>query len=365
MNNIITYAQNTLETFEDLPFTPVDSLILSSIAYIHFPEIISSNSTMEPLRLCDFYRAEYFHDMFNHILVLMQENMKQLFFALAASPRYRNIRIIDFTEQLDSETQKQFSATTFQITPYMAYVAFRGTDDSLVGWKEDFNMAFQFPIPSQLEAVHYLEQTVQKCQGNIYLGGHSKGGNLAVYAAAMCQSSTQHRIKDIFSHDGPGFLESTLTSHEFRSIIPFIRKTLPQSSIVGMLLENQEQFRIVKSNRVGLLQHDPFSWIVEDGDFIYIEDLSKNARYADKTLTDWLHKITVEDRERFIDALYGVLSTSGISSIDDLKAEWQIALPATIHAMSQLDNDTKKFLLHTFKELASLGIKNFTIFGKS
>lgn len=362
MNNIITYAQNTLETFDVLPFSPVDSLILSSMAYIHFPTGISDKTMVEHLRLCDLYRAEYFQGMFEHIL--MQEKMKQLFFALAASPRYRDIRIINFTEQLDPETQKQFSATTFQLTPELAYVAYRGTDDSLIGWKEDFNMAFQSPIPSQLEAVRYLEQTASDCFGKIFIGGHSKGGNLAVYAAAMCNPTIQHRIGAIFSHDGPGFLESTLESREFQIIIPFIQKTLPQSSVVGMLLENQEQFRIVKSSRSGLLQHDPFSWIIEEHDFVYIDGLTKNARYTDKTLTDWLNQISVEDRERFIDALYGILTTSGMSSVDDLKADWHAAFPSTIHAMSQLDNDTKKFLLHTLGELASLGIKNFPLLGK-
>ena len=131
-----------------------------------------------------------------------------------------------------------------------------------------------------------------------------------------------------------------------------------------MLLENQENFQIIKSSKTGLLQHDPFTWLVEENDFIYIEKLNKDARFADKTLTDWLHSISVEDRERFVDALYMVLSSGGMTTLDDLRADWQVGLPASIHALSQLDSDTKKFLLHTLKELAGFGIKNFPLLGK-
>ena len=364
MNNIITYAQTNLDTFDVQPFGPVDSLILSSLAYIHFPQALSDLNCWKGIRLCELYRAEYFPEMFSHILV-MQEDLKQLFFALAASPRFRDLRIMGFTEQWDESSQKQFSATTFQFAPDFTYVAFRGTDASLIGWKEDFNMAFQCPVPSQLEAVKYLEKASFYCTGALHVGGHSKGGNLAVYASAMCQKNTQERILSIHSHDGPGFLESVLASEKFQSITQRIQKTLPQASIVGMLLENQEEFQIVKSNRSGLLQHDPFSWLIEEKQFVYIEKLARDARFADKTLTDWLHGISPDDRERFVDSLYAVLTSGGLTTVDDLRKDWHTALPATIHAMTQLDSDTKKFLLHTLKELASLGLKNVPLLGKS
>ena len=180
----------------------------------------------------------------------------------------------------------------------------------------------------------------------------------------MCRQNIQNRIEKIFSHDGPGFLESTLASSEFLQIAPRIEKTLPQSSIIGMLLEHQEDYTIVKSNKIGLLQHDQFTWEIEDNNFIYIDKLTKDAKFADKTLTDWLKQISEEDRERFVDALYSVLVANHLTSIDDFRADWQTAIPATFHALSQLDGDTKKFLLHTLKVLASMGLKNVTMFGK-
>ena len=362
MKNIVTYTQENLDTFDKLPFNSVDSLILSSAAYIHFPDVIPEVENWKGIRLQELYRAEYFEEMFHNIP--LTSDTRQLFFALAASPRFRDIRVMGYTEQYDMTSEKQFSAMTFQLNPNLCYIAYRGTDSTLIGWKEDFNMAFQSPIPSQEEAVRYLEKAALYCPGKILTGGHSKGGNLAVYAAAMCRENIQSRIEKIFSHDGPGFLESTLQSREFQYISSRIEKTLPQSSIVGMLLEHQEDFRIVKSNKTGLLQHDQYTWEIEENDFIYIEKLTKDAKYADKTLTEWLNQISPQDRERFVDALYSVLNANQLTTLDDFRTDWQTAIPATIHAATQLDNDTKKFLLHTLRKLASMGIKNFSIFGK-
>ena len=364
MNNIIAYTRNTLDTFDQRPFHSVDSLVLASAAYIHFPHSLQELEGFQGMRLQELYRAEYFDEMFVNI-PLFSEDIKTLFFAMAASPRYRDIRVKAYTEQYDLRTEKQFSAVTFQIDSQLCYIAFRGTDATLVGWKEDFNMAFQSPIPSQEEAVRYIEKTAIYCPGKLYVGGHSKGGNLAVYASAMCRENVQSRIERIFSHDGPGFLESTLQSAEFKNISQRVEKTLPQSSVIGMLLEHQENFHIVKSNKSGLWQHDQFNWLVEDHDFVYIENLTKNATYADRTLTDWLKKISVDERERFVDSLYSVLAVNNLTSLDDLRSNWQTVIPTTLHAAAQLDGDTKKFLLHALKELAALGIKNVTMFGKT
>ena len=362
MNNIITYTQENFHTFEQLPFGPVDSLVLSSAAYIHFPDVIPEVSGWRGIRLQELYLAEFFEEMFHNIPLL--EDTKQLFFALAASPRFRDVRVMGYTEQFDFVSEKQFSATTFLVQPGLYYIAFRGTDSTLVGWKEDFNMSFKSPVPSQEEAVRYIEKAALYCPGKILTGGHSKGGNLAVYAAAMCRENIQSKIERIYTHDGPGFLETTLRKPEFQKISSRIEKTLPQSSVIGMLLEHRKNFDIVKSTGLGLLQHDQFTWEIEGNNFVYIENLTKNAKFTDKTLSDWLNHLTEEERERFVDALYSVLNANNLTSIDDFKAEWQTAIPATLHAISQLDGNTRKFILHTLKKLASLGIKNVSMFGK-
>ena len=357
MRNIITYAEETLATFDRQPFNRVDSLILSWAAYLRLPEERLEAHDWRGVRLGDLFRAEDFGCLFQRHWDV--PSSRKLLTALAASPRFRDIRAMDYTQQMDAGLEKQFAAVTFQWEDRWGYIAFRGTDSTLVGWKEDFNMAFQYPVPSQEAAQRYLAQAAKHCKGELRVGGHSKGGNLAVYAAAHSAQEVQERLVRVYSHDGPGFLAAVLQSGEFQAIASRLDKTLPQSSLVGMLLEQQENFRIVKSDRVGLWQHDPFSWQVEGNDFCLQEELTPDAQYLDKTLNRWISSLTTAERERFVDSLYALVDAAHIETLAQLRAQWQESVPAILKAASQLDPDTKEFLFQTGMALVALGVKNF------
>lgn len=357
MNNIVTYAEKNLNPITLENFTSVDSLILSWMSYLHFPNSQKDIHGWTGIRFSELFCAEYFPSMFEAIWD--PESTQRLFTAMVASPRYRNIQILGFTEETDIITEKQFAAVTFQLTEQLCYISFRGTDSTLVGWKEDFNMAFQYPIPSQESAVTYLSEASQHCSGYIKVGGHSKGGNLAVYAAANSTDEIRQRIHKIYSHDGPGFLENVLHTENFYSINSKIEKTLPQSSLVGMLLEQQEDFCIVKSKRLSVWQHDPFSWEIDDQNFCYLQQLTPDARYLNRTLHLWICGLSIEERERFVDALFAVVAINDAKTWKELLSDWQKNLPATVNALTRLNPETKKFLLQTVKELIALGIKCF------
>lgn len=220
-------------------------------------------------------------------------------------------------------------------------------------------MAFQYPVPAQKAAAEYLAEAAKRCAGSLRVGGHSKGGNLAVYAAAKAGETLQKRIAQVYSHDGPGFLESVLKSGEWSAIALKIHKTLPQSSLVGMLLEQQENFRVVRSDKFSIWQHDPFSWQVEDGDLCYVDALTPGAQYLDRTLNRWVSGLSVLERERFVDSLYGLVDTAKITSLAQLFSDWQESIPALLRAASQLDEDTREFLFQTVKALIALGVKNY------
>lgn len=353
MNNIITYTENVFETFEERAFCAVDSLILSWFSYFRFPEELREIRSWRGVLLKELFRAEYFEQVFDELWD--PKSCRKLFTALAASPRFRNISVRGYTEQMDIEKEEQFAAVSFQVTPSLCYVAFRGTDASLVGWKEDFNMAFQTPVPAQTASVQYLTEAAEHCSGRILTGGHSKGGNLAVYSAAFCEPELQERISRIFSHDGPGFLEEVMQTPGYLRISGRLEKTLPQSSIVGMLLENQEDFTIIKSSSFSLWQHDPFSWQVEDGGFVPDKQLTKDAYYLDQTVNTWIRQLTREDRERLVDTLYSILESNEITK----PAEMRKNMPAILRSASQVDSNTQDFLLNILKQLAALGLKNF------
>ena len=355
MDNIITYAETCLDTFDKKAFCDVDSLILSCLAYLDIPAQLANARTWRGLRLADLYRAEYFDRLFS--VTFAPQKTRQLLTVLAASPRFRDIRVMGYTATLDALREKQFSAMTFRLAPKLSYIAFRGTDSTLVGWKEDFNMAFRTPVPAQQAARVYLTTAASHCPGEILLGGHSKGGNLAVYAAAFCGKRLQNRIKQVYSHDGPGFLPEVLESEGYTAIVNRVEKTLPQSSVVGMLLEQQESYKIVKSKSVSLLQHDPFNWVVKDGAFVSLDHLTRDARHVDQTLTAWLQQVEPNERERLVDALFGILESTDARTLDQLRADWQKTIPAVAREAAKLDQDTREFLFRTLKELAALSLK--------
>lgn len=357
MGNMVTYAQEILDHFAARPFGSVDSLILSWVSYMHFPEEMEDIRGWEGRRMSDLLRAEYYPGMFADLW--NPEGNRELLAALAASPRFRDIRLCGYVEQLDREAEKQFAAVTFKIHPGLSYVAFRGTDATLVGWKEDFNMAFQYPVPAQASAEEYLALAACRCRGELLLGGHSKGGNLSVYAAAHASDPTRERIGRVFSHDGPGFQEHVLSSPQFARILPKVEKTLPQSSLVGMLLENQEDYLVVKSKSISLYQHDPFSWQVEQGAFCTQDSLTAGARYRDDTMNEWIRELPPGDREKFVDALFEVLEVHGIDTMSEFNSDLRKNIPAALTRLSSLDAQTRELVFAVLGKLAALALKNF------
>ena len=356
--NIVTYAKENLDTFAQFPFCSVDSLILSWLSYMKLPEEYrEARGWGEGLRFTELFRAEYFKALFGD--TWEPENSVYLLAAMTASPRFRDIRIKGYTEHTDEHTEKQFGAMTFVLPGGGSYVAFRGTDMSFTGWKEDFNMTYQYPVPAQEEALRYLGEAAEHLSGGLYSGGHSKGGNLAVYAAAKAESAVRDRLLKVFSHDGPGFLPKVWESENFRSILPKLEKTIPQSSLVGLLLDHEEELHIVKSNVMvnTVWQHDPFTWIVEDRSFCFLEHLTRKAEYMDRTLDRWLAEMSDEERKDFFGVLFSVLETGGAKSVTDLKADWKKSIPSAVKAMSDMDEQKREFFLKISRQLLSLGVK--------
>lgn len=349
--NILSYVRECRETFDERPLMPVDSLVLAWTIYFRVPVALDMAASPEGIALHELLRAEDFDDMFSGCFDA--ESSRELLFALCASPRFRDVRLADLLFTFNVERQEQFCGGTFLLPDGSAYVAFRGTDATLVGWKEDFNMAYQCPVPSQADAARYLTHAAELFAGRpLYVGGHSKGGNLAVYAASEAASEAQSRVRRVFSHDGPGFTAEFLAGEGYARVCERVEKTMPRSAIVGMCLETHEDYSIVESSSVSILQHDPFTWLVEDGNFVYAEGFSAGSRYLDRTVTAWLAGLDNEARGRFIDALYGVVASTGAKSFAQIRDNWKTALPVMAEAASELDPDTRKLILGTLASFA-------------
>lgn len=357
MKNMIDYVMDEERSFKNRKFGPVDSLVLSQLAYLKFDDIVpslSDTTSATPIR--EIATMENLGTLFQD--VRESKSNQQLFFAFVNSPRFCDVKLAFYINQLDDKTEKQFSAITFLLNDDTAYIAFRGTDSTFIGWKEDFNMAFISPVPSQKEGVDYLNTVAKRVSGRLRVGGHSKGGNIAVYSSIHCQLSVQHRIERIYSHDGPGFRDEVFQSNDYLMIKDRIEKMLPQSSIIGMLLHHQEQYSVVRSNRIWFMQHDPFSWLLDGGDFQYLPSITKSATYMNGTLNQWVNLYDDSKRELFINTLFHVLQATEATTFYDLTGDWPKRAIAALGAIRGIDDETRAFLLRTIRSLFVLAIKN-------
>ena len=336
-------------TLAQAPFNEVDNLILAEVSFVDFSNIVPPPAMGKsiPLRAA----AEAFFARFPEgekidMGILVPDAIPDMLRKMAASRRFGNMGLNCFADWLDTEKGEQFAAVTIETGDGRLYLSFRGTDDTLAGWKEDFNLAWMPEVPAQKKAEQYVTAVARQYpRRRLRLGGHSKGGNLAVYAGVFCPAAVQRRIDTVWSNDGPGFRDDLLDLPQHRRIEDRIRSIVPKSSVVGMLLEHEEAYTVVDSNQLGFLQHDGFSWQVMGDHFITLRQMSRQAHLSDLELRQWVWGMTPEQREAFVDALFTVLTSSGAATLTDLKADSFKAVGAMVRAMKDLDKETRDGLL--------------------
>ena len=349
MANIIDYVQWRGDIpLAQVPLCAVDALILSFLSYMPFDGRIS-DSLEESVLLSD--AAAYCLEQGLSSTCVMDSFKEdcRLLEALKHSERFGGIRLTGYVSRFDEATEEQFSATTFLLPQGEAFVAFRGTDSSMVGWKEDFNMSFSVEVPAQGAALDYAVRVAAELDRPMILGGHSKGGNLAAYAGIFAPDDVQERIACVYNFDGPGFNETLLNTPEFRKMDMRIHTFVPQTSMVGILMWHAEPFMVVESNGVGVLQHNPYSWQVMGGHFIMLAERTRESHLAEKTLKGWLADLSAEERKRFIDGVYSVLSASDGRNVADLFEPKNVR--AILRAVSSMDEETKSAIFDVFKRL--------------
>lgn len=307
--------QVAYDSIYDTPFNELDMLMLTELTYLPFDQIVSEQ--MSPDCTCRLFEAA--EKVPQDLSMLVTKNRLKLLEKAASSTRFKNIKLMGYVNDIDSDVQKQFAAMIFKIKPDSYVLTFRGTDDSIIGWKEDFHMTYMDQVPAQKTAVNYLRKAMDALPGQFILTGHSKGGNLASYAASQIEPEYQERIQSIYSYDAPGLNHSVITSQGYQTISDKIKRYIPQGSIVGMMLETPKQAQIVKSTAIGgLAQHDTFSWQISDQTFVLLDNLNPDSLQVDKTLKNWVDSVSDEELKDFFDLFFGLILDAGISSINDL-----------------------------------------------
>ncbi len=322
--------------------------MLSILAYLELDRIVAPGVTAAPMPLHDVARRIEAGKPALSILDTFFVKVPELLLKAAQTVRFRDVSLTGFVNQVDYENTKQFSAVVFSLGE-KHFVAFRGTDDTLAGWKEDFQMSFMDEVLSQEQAVAYLAEVASGVPGEIRLGGHSKGGNLAVYAAAHADPAVQDRITWIYSNDGPGFTAKVIESPGYKRVVDRVSTFVPKSSCVGILLEHGEEYRVVGSSGIGLMQHNPLLWEVKGPGFVYEKDLTRACYNLDSALRSWLQKLTIEQRALFVDALFDLLHASGAQTLTDLSREKLGATLAMIKTLRHMEPSTRTLLRKTIR----------------
>ncbi len=336
-------------TFEQAPLNDVDNLILSCLGYVVLDELVSGFDCGYTTTVAE--AASLFVQLPASVKNLRNPKDEDVLMKMAKTKRFSQLKLLYHVDQIDRVSEKQFAAITVDLGNGNYYVVYRGTDQTVIGWKEDFNMTFCSAVPAQLEAVKYLQRVAELTEGTLYVGGHSKGGNLAIYASAHVSPEVQKRIKVVYNNDGPGFQEEVVNSAGYQAICDRIKTFIPQTSLFGLMLEHAEPYMVIESTGIFVMQHDPYTWSVMGPEFIYLEKVTASGRFMDTTLHSWLAEVEPEQRERFVDAVYEAISADEAVKVQDLAKAWLTHTGDMLKSLRDVDEETAEMIRTVSKQL--------------
>ena len=351
MPNMIDYIDWRGDlTFEQSKLNEVDNVLLVFFSFLNMHHIVSEVPGKDPITLREATRT-YMRNIrgqkISYGAIIPTEDIHKMARKMAASTRFGNILLSGYVDRIDHEKQEQFAAYTALLDDGSAFVSFRGTDDTLVGWKEDLNMSFTSETAAQRSAVNYIAELAQNFTGSIRIGGHSKGGNLAVYSAAQSPSTIRHRIAGIYNNDGPGFTKDFVESEGYLDIKSRITKLVPQDSVVGMMLYNDDNYTVIKSERSGIDQHNSYLWQVMGRRFLRMNNISENTAKLNEALSRWLDGKDMETRRELFEAVYEIMTAANAKTLTDFSKD-KLLLIRSIRLVEPQKRDM------VFRELSGL-----------
>ena len=337
-------------TFEQDGFNEVDNLIFSELAYTDMrgmvPEDGSRALTIE--QVYKEYKAAGIDQslMMNDPLPVLEK--------AARSARFKDITAKWYVDKIDTEQHLQFAAVTFIISDKLAYIAFRGTDNSITGWREDFNISFLSETPGQTEAVAYVNRIAKLTDCDLIVGGHSKGGNFAVYACSFCDKEiSEKRVIKIYTNDGPGFINEVAESENYLSILPKTIKISPDSSPVGLFFLSKAERKVIKSDSKGFMQHNPYKWHVLGAEFESAD--ARTDPFINKTISSWLNTMTDSNKKILVDYIFDSLEAPGVTLFNELADNKWTSFNSIIKALKKIDPDDKTDIAGSIKKLIASG----------
>ena len=355
MGTILSYLEEYGGyNFIEKPLCEIDGLILAHLSYYVYDGVVPGIEEAKPAVTTEYIRENM--DEKNFLSVTWEEAQnRELFYKILETRRFRSMKANFYVNAMDKEQALQFSAVTFLLGNGDIYISFRGTDDALIGWKEDFCMAYRTPIEAQVRSADYVEQVAKKYvrrkNARFYLGGHSKGGNLAAYAAMCCDSKLKHKIGKVYNYDGPGFRPDFMETLDYMSVKEKIIKFVPKESFVGMLMqdhnENSIEYILIESEKVGVQQHMPLSWCIENDSFVRSESNEPERKALYGRMNQWIYELGREKTENFLNELFNMVEVTEAQTLSDFRApspELLKKMKLVRNAYREMDEETKSIL---------------------
>lgn len=341
MGNIMDYISWRGDlSFEQSQFNEVDNLILACFSYVNLDGISAVTKqkgiglkklTKEFMKLHTMKELEADKSFIRLAPFMMME--------MAKSVRFGKCVVRNYVNDIVTEAEQQFAAMEIVLEDGTSYVSFRGTDDTIIGWKEDFNLSTGV-VPAQKRAIEYLQKISEHTDGMLRVGGHSKGGNLAIYGSVMCKSAHE-KILEIYSNDGPGFSREFQELPETKEMMPKIIRIIPEYSIIGTLLEHEKEPVIVASSSKGLLQHDAFSWEVQGPALVRRDSLNKTALRFIEILHKWIDGMDTEQKRLLIEDLFATLQASGYENLSEVQSGGLKSLAAMVKRVEKFAPESR------------------------
>lgn len=323
----------------ELPLNDVDRLIMAQLAYVDLS--CAEHGMALPEAVICAMKAGGEEDATGVRFGFQRKDDYKLCLALADASRYARVQFVDFTCIYDAEAEVQFAALTVALPDETLLVAFRGTDNTLAGWKEDFNLAFLDEVPAQVLARGYVEN-LDLHYPQVELCGHSKGGNLALYAAVRSDAFTRARIRGAVSFDGPGLADWLVNTREFAVMQPYLRVVMPRASLVGRLFTQPRNVQLVESRTFSMLQHYPYTWKTAGAGFVVAQSATEGSLLMGDTVRALLQKLTVQEREQLVEAIYEIVEVTEAETLNDLLRGWIKSTGPVLQKLLRTDKETYK-----------------------
>ena len=354
MANIFDYLKWRGDlSLEQSEFNEIDNLILSELAYIPFEEIMEENETVSIKELGERFTSK----TINKTKIIQKEDIN-FFPLMAKTKRFGEMKASKYVNKLNSEEEKQFSAITIIMPDNTIYVSYRGTDYTIVGWKEDFNMSFKSHLAAQIDSVKYLQTIAENYTQLIRVGGHSKGGILAVYASVFVNEKIKKRIINVYNNDGPGFNDDVTNTEEYKKIIEKVHTYIPQDSFFGRLFNHEEKYTVVESSQKGIMQHDLYSWKVLGNKLVHLKEVTNGSEFIDKTIKDWFKQTTPEQREQVVDIIFEIIKTTEAKTFLEIRSKWLTHAKTILTTYKNIAPENKRIIIKTMSALLRIGTDN-------